>query len=139
MDNASDSDLYNIEGISKIGAPLELRVFRDGKPTTVHARLAAEQFSSTEGVKLDPRLAGAELANAGERTRREGLNGVSVVRVAANSRAAKNDLRPGDLIVAVNQVEIEGFDDLKKLLAKQPRQLQLAVVRARNLTFLPMQ
>jgi Do/DeqQ family serine protease len=135
----SDEDLYSIEGAAKIGAPLELRVIRDGKPVTVHARLAAEQFSSSDGGRLDVRLSGAELASAGERTRREGLNGVSVVRVAANSRAAKNDLRPGDLIVAVNQVEIDGFDDLKKLLARQPRELKLAVVRARNLTFLSMQ
>ena len=135
----SDNDLYNVEGITKIGTPLELKVYRDGKPLTVRTRLAAEQFSSSDGGKIDPRLAGAELANAGERSRREGLNGVSVVRVAANSRAAKNNLRPGDLIVAINQVEIAGFDDLRKLLAQQPRQLQLAVVRARNLTFLPMQ
>ncbi len=64
---------------------------------------------------------------------------MSVVRVAAGSRAAQNNLKPGDLIVAVNQVEIGGFDDLKRLLARQPQQLQLAVVRARNITFLTMQ
>ena len=85
------------------------------------------------------RLGGADLANAGERARREGLNGVSVVRVAGGSRAAGNSLKPGDLIVAVNQVEIGGLDDLKRLLARHPRQLQLAVVRARNLTFLTLQ
>jgi len=135
----SDNDLYNIEGISKIGTALDLKVLRDGKTLTLHARLAAEQFSSSDGGKIDVRLGGAELANAGERTRREGLNGVSVVRVASDSRAAKNSLKPGDLIVAVNQVEIGGVDDLKRLLARQPRQLQLAVVRARNITFLTMQ
>jgi len=135
----SDNDLYNIEGITKIGSTLELKLQREGKTLTVKTRLAAEQFSSSDGGRLDVHLSGAELANAGERSRREGLNGVSVVRVAANSRAAKNDLRPGDLIVAVNQVEIEGFDDLKKLLARHPRDLQLAVARGRNLTFLSMQ
>jgi Do/DeqQ family serine protease len=135
----SDSDLYNIEGITKIGSTLELKVLRDGKPLTLRSRLVAEEFSSSQGVGIDPRLAGAELANAGERSRREGLNGVSVVRVAAGSRAAQNNLKPGDLIVAVNQVEIGGFDDLKRLLARQPHELQLAVVRARNITFLTMQ
>jgi len=135
----SDNDLYNIEGVSKIGSTLEVKLLRDGKTLTVRTRLDAEQFSSSDGAKLDPRLAGAELAGAGERARREGLNGVSVVRVAADSRAAKSNLRPGDLIVAVNQVEIGGFDDLKRLVAQHPRQLQLAVVRARNLTFLSMQ
>jgi serine protease DegQ len=135
----SDSDLYNVEGISKIGSPLELKLWREGKSMTVRAQLAAEQFSASDGGKLDVRLTGAELAGAGERARREGLNGVSVVRVAADSRAAKNNLRPGDLIVAVNQVEIGGFDDLKRLIAQHPRQQQLGIVRARNVTFLTMQ
>jgi Do/DeqQ family serine protease len=135
----SDNDLYNIEGITKIGSTLELKLQREGKMLTVRTRLAAEQFSSSEGGKLDARLTGAELANAGERTRREGLNGVTVVRVAADSRAASNNLKPGDLIVAVNQVEIDGLDEFKRLLGKKPRQLQLAVVRARNITVLTMQ
>jgi Do/DeqQ family serine protease len=135
----TDNDLYNVEGTTKIGSTLELKLQREGKTLTVRTRLAAEQFSSSEGGKLDTRLTGAELANAGERTRREGLNGVTVVRVAADSRAAKNNLKPGDLIVAVNQVEIGGLDDFKQLLGKRPRQLQLAVVRARNVTILTMQ
>ena len=135
----TNDDLYNIEGISKIGSTLEVKLVREGKTLTVRARLAAEQFHSTDGGSVDPRLTGAELAQAGERARREGLNGVSVVRVAADSRAAKNSLRPGDLIVAINQVEISGLDELKRLLVQHPRQLQLAVVRARNLTFLTMQ
>jgi serine protease DegQ len=135
----SDNDLYNVEGTSKIGSTLELKVLREGKPIAFRVQLVAEQFSSSDGAKVDARLAGAELANAGEHARREGLNGVSVVRVAADSRAARNNLKPGDLIVAVNQVEIAGTDDLRRLLAQHPRQLQLAVVRARNLTFLSMQ
>jgi Do/DeqQ family serine protease len=135
----TDDDLYNIEGISKIGSTLELKLVRDARTLTVRAQLAAEQFSSNPGGSLDARLTGADLAAAGERARREGLNGVSVIRVAADSRAAKNNLRPGDLIVAVNQVEIGGLEDLKRLLSQRPRQLQLAVVRARNLTFLTMQ
>ena len=135
----SDDDLYNIEGISKIGSTLDIKLVREGRPLSVRAQLVAEQFRSADGGKVDPRLEGAELAQAGERVRREGLNGVRVVRVAADSRAAKNNLRPGDLIVAVNQVEIGGLDELKRLLVQHPRPLQLAVVRARNLTFLTMQ
>jgi S1-C subfamily serine protease len=104
----------------------------------VRARLVAEQLTSNAGGKLDPRLDGADLAGAGERVRREGLNGVAVVRVAADSRAANNNLRAGDLIVAVNQVEIAGLDDLQRLLQQRPRVLLRAVVRARNLTFLTL-
>jgi len=101
--------------------------------------LAAEQLSSTQGSKLDPRIAGAELSEVSERVRRQGLNGVSVTRVAPGSRAAQNGLKQGDLIVAVGQVQISGLADLTSLAEKHPRQLQLAVVRDRNLEFLSMQ
>jgi Do/DeqQ family serine protease len=134
----SDNDLYNIEGISKIGSTLDLTVLRDGKTLKLRAALVAAEYASSDGARLDARLGGAELAQAGERARREGLNGVSVVRVAAGRRAARNELRSGDLIVAVNQVEIAGLDELKRLIDQHPRVLQLAVVRGRNLTFLTM-
>ena len=62
-----------------------------------------------------------------------------VTRVAAGSRAAQNGLKQGDLIVAVGQVQISGLADLTSLAEKHPRQLQLAVVRDRNLEFLSMQ
>ena len=64
---------------------------------------------------------------------------ISIIDDDASVRAATNNLKAGDLIVAVNQVEIGGIDDLQRLLARHPRQLQLAVVRARNLTFLTLQ
>jgi len=101
--------------------------------------LAAEQLTITQGGNLDPRIAGAELSEVGERVRREGLNGVSVTRVAAGSRAAQNGLKQGDLIVAVGQVQIAGLTDLTSLTEKHPRQLQLAVVRNKALEFLSMQ
>ena len=135
----TENDLYNAEGLLPVNSTVELKLLREGKTLTVGVPLAAEQLSSTEGGKLDPRIAGAELSEVGERVRREGLNGVSVTRVAAGSRAAANGLKQGDLIVAVGQVQIEGLADLTALTAKHPRQLLLAVVRDRALQFLSMQ
>ena len=135
----SDNDLYNAEGLLPPDASVELKLLREGKVLTVTTHLVVEAVSSSDGGKLDPRLAGAELADAGERVRREGLNGVSVLRVAPGSRAAGNGLKPGDLIVAVNQVQIGGLDDLKPLKSRRPSQLLLAVVRDRALQFLQMQ
>jgi serine protease DegQ len=135
----SENDLYNAEGLLPVNSNVELKLLREGKPLTMSVPLAAEQLSSTEGGKLDPRIAGAQLSDVGERVRREGLNGVSVARVAPGSRAAANGLKQGDLIVAVNQVQIAGLADLTSLTAKHPRQLLLAVVRDRTLQFLSMQ
>ena len=135
----NENDLYNAEGLLPINSNVELKLVREGRTLTLSVPLAAEQLSSTEGAKVDPRIAGAELSDASERVRRQGLNGVSVTRVAAGSRAAQNGLKQGDLIVAVGQVQIAGLADLTSLTAKRPRQLELAVVRNKALEFLSMQ
>ena len=135
----TENDLYNAEGLLPINSNVELKLVREGRALTLTVPLAAEQLSSTEGNKLDPRIAGADLSEASDRVRREGLNGVSVTRVAPGSRAAQNGLKQGDLIVAVGQVQISGLTDLTSLTAKHPRQLELAVVRNRALEFLSMQ
>ena len=135
----TENDLYNAEGLLPVNSNVELKLLREGKALTLSVPLAAEQLTRTDGGKLDPRIAGAELSDVGERVRREGLNGVSVAHVAAGSRAATNGLKQGDLIVAVNQVQIAGLADLTSLAARHPRQLLLAVVRDRALQFLSMQ
>ena len=136
----NEDDLRTVEGVSTIGSNIDLKVLREGKALTLSTRLAAESISASDGAKLDARLAGAELADAGERVRREGLRGgVSVLRVAPGSRAAKNGLKQGDVIVAVNQVEIGALADLKPLATTPVRQLQLAIVRGGRLAFLQMQ
>jgi len=135
----TENDLYNAEGLLPVNSNVELKLVREGRTLTLTVPLAAEQLSSTQGGKLDPRIAGAELSEVSERVRRQGLNGVSVTRVAAGSAAAQNGLKQGDLIVAVGQVQISGLADLTSLAQKHPRQLQLAVVRDRNLEFLSMQ
>jgi len=135
----NENDLHNAEGLLPVNSNVELKLVREGRALTLSVPLAAEQLTITQGGNLDPRIAGAELSEASERVRREGVNGVSVTRVAAGSRAAQNGLKQGDLIVAVGQVQIAGLTDLTSLTEKHPRQLQLAVVRNKALEFLSMQ
>jgi serine protease DegQ len=134
-----DNDLHNAEGLAPIGADIELKLIRDGKPLTLNVRLATESLESADGASLDARLQGAELSDAGERVRREGLNGVSINRVAAASHAANAGLKAGDLIIGINQMDIGGLQDLKLVLARHPRQVLLSVVRGRNAFFVPLQ
>ena len=135
----NENDLHNAEGILPIGSAVELKLLRDGKPLTLDTRLVAEHLATAEGGQLDARLGGAELSEAGDRVRREGLSGVSVNRVVAGSRAANNGLKAGDLIVGVNQAAIGSLGDLKVLLARHPQQALLSVVRGRNAFFMPLQ
>ena len=135
----NDNDLYNAEGIAPIGSTIELKIVREGKPETLSAKLIAESVVSIDGAKLDPRLTGADISDAGERIKRAiGTGGVTVRKVAAGSRAAENGLKPGDLIIGVNRIDVGGMGDFKKLLATPPRQLLLSVVRGREAFFLPL-
>ena len=135
----SDNDLYNAEGIAPVGSTLELKVLRGGEALTLKATLKAESILSSDGAKLDARLAGADISDAGERIKRAiGTGGVIVSKVAADSRAAENGLKAGDLIIGINRVDVAGLSDFKKLLATKPRQLLLSVVRGREAFFLPL-
>ena len=135
----SDNDLYNAEGIAPVGSTIELKVLRGGESLSLNATLKAESIASTDGAKLDARLAGAEISDAGERIKRAiGAGGVTVKKIEPDSRAALNGLKAGDLIIGINRVDVGGLSDFRKLLATKPRQLLLSVVRGREAFFLPL-
>ena len=133
------SDFHNAEGLAPVGSSLTLELLREGKTVNATAKLIAHQSASVVGSVVDARLTGADLGEADARARREGLSGVRVSRVAANSHAAKVGLQAGDLIVGVNQADVKGLDDLKTILARRPRQVLLSVVRGREAFLLPLQ
>jgi serine protease DegQ len=141
----NENDLYNAEGIAPVGSTLELKLLREGKPTTLSVKLVAESVANSDGAALDARLTGADLADSSERMRRTlrdagiDANGVSVTRVAPDSRAAKSGLKAGDLIVAVNRVGIDNLSEMKAMITRSPRQILLSVVRGRSAFFMPLE
>ncbi|MEO8671720.1 MAG: DegQ family serine endoprotease [Tahibacter sp.] len=132
---SSVQDLHNAEGLLPIGSTVEMKLMRDGTSMTVSATLAAPNSTDAAGAQLDPRIGGAEFADLGERQRQQGLRGVLLARVGSGSRAESNQLRAGDVVVAVNQVDIRNMDDFKALVKRHPRQLLLTVVRGQNAYF----
>ncbi|WP_313912583.1 DegQ family serine endoprotease [Tahibacter sp.] len=131
----NEQDLHNAEGLLPIGSDIELKVLRDGREITATTKLTGRDAASAEGQILDPRLGGAQFVELGERQRQQGLRGVAIARVASGSRAESNNLRSGDVVVALNQVDIRNVEDLKALSKRQPRQLLLTVVRGQNAFF----
>ena len=131
-------DLVNAQGILPVGSTVRLDLLRDGKTMHAETRLDADKLASTEGGKVDARLRGAQLSEVDPNARRDGLAGVRVDRVAGGSRAQDNGLKPGDLIVGVDQVDVAGLNDLRGLLAHYPRRVLLSVVRGRNALFVPL-
>jgi S1-C subfamily serine protease len=133
-----DSDtLRNFVGLQPVGSKVTLDVRRDGKPLTLAVALREQR--AVAGASIDPRLAGASFVELPERLRQAGLTGVLVQDVAGGSRAARNGLQAGDVIV---QATAGRFDDLAGFRAgftRPPAQLLLRIVRGNQQGALPMQ
>ena len=134
----SAGDLMNAQGILPVGSTVQLALLRDGKALQVKTRLDADKLASADGASVDVRLRGAQLSETDANARRDGLAGVRVDRVTGGSRAHDNGLKPGDLIVGVNQIDVAGLNDLRGLLARYPRQVLLSVVRGQTALFVPL-
>ena len=63
------------------------------------------------------------------------IDGAAVVRVEPNSRAFSSGLRPGDIVVAVNQRAIAGIDDFEVATKRPGRQLLLTIARGQGLYY----
>ena len=130
--------LHNFEGLQPIGADIALDVRREGETLELRARLR-EQPSRYDGAVLDPRLAGAGFAELPERLRQAGVVGVHVDAVEAGSRAARNGLREGDVVVATSAGRFTDLAGFRAALAGHESRLVLQVVRGDTAGTLPMQ
>jgi S1-C subfamily serine protease len=119
-------DLRNAQGLAPVGSTLALAIDRGGKPLTIDAKLTAASTQAS-GASLDPRLAGASFSDASPGD--DGVEGVSVANVAPGSRAARNGLASGDVLVGVNNVATPDLAQLRRLFAQHPRVLLLSLVR----------
>ncbi len=135
---ASAEALRNFQGLQAPNARVTLDVRRDGRALQVVTGLQ-EAPSALGGAQLDPRLAGASFGELPESLRRQGLSGVVVERVERGSRAERNGLRQGDVVLASSS---GGFSDLtgfRASLARATDPLVLQVRRGRATGTLPMQ
>ncbi|MBB4127528.1 Do/DeqQ family serine protease [Xanthomonas translucens] len=120
--------LHNYEGLQPVGSTVTLDVRRDGKPLQIKATLK-EQPRAVSGESLDPRLGGASFTDLPESLRQSGINGVLVGTVARGSRAARNGLASGDIVMAASTGEFADLASFRANFARKPAQLVLRVVR----------
>ena len=104
-------DLPRVVAELDSGAEVELEVWRDGRRETLtatigtqaHGALAAVSMPDDDSVKL-----GVMLAPRGE----SGKAGVTIAKVAPGSLAARNGLRPGDVIVQAGSKPVNHPDEV---------------------------
>ena len=132
------ASLHNAVGILAAGSNVAIKLLREGRTMMVNAHLSATPSNTAVGAKIDSRLGGAQLSEADDLVGGQTVSGVRVNRVAAGGSASDNGLKPGDLIVGVNQVDINSMADLKTLLAQHSHRALLSIVRAQAVYFLAL-
>jgi serine protease DegQ len=121
--------LRNFEGLQAVGSRITLDVLREGKPVQLSVGLR-EQPRSLAGAELDPRLDGAQIVELPASLRQSGAGGVLVEAVARDSRAARNGLQKGDVIVAASAGSFDDLPGFRASFTQAPAQLVLRVVRS---------
>jgi serine protease Do len=130
---------------SQVGKTYSMKVWRDGKIKTV--KIITESFpldeeeiaAREEEEEVDPEvdeILGAEMSSLTEANRQqfriaEGVEGVLITAVERNGAAAKNNLRPGDVIVQFgSDKNIQDPEQVTKILkaAKQANRSSVAVL-----------
>lgn len=126
IDNSES--LRNFQGLQAIDAPVSLGVLRDGRTLTIDTRLSA---LPRDGASVDARLTGATFADLPEALRRQNqrAGGVLIEAVEQDSRAYRNGLREGDLILAANSGQFRDLAGFRDSLADRPTDLVLRISR----------
>lgn len=117
----------NFQGLQAANARIALEIMRDGKPLRLDATLREQ---ARDGSSLDPRLAGASFGDLPESLRRQSaIAGVLVTDVARGSRAERNGLRSGDVILASSSGQFSDLSGFRATFARRPPQLVLRIYR----------
>ena len=129
----SAAEMRNEIGTRRIGDKIKLTLLRDRSSKTVEATIGEPQADIAATNALHPFLAGAKLE-----PRNDG-RGIRVVGIEPGSAAQSAGLQQGDVIVAVNRVQVQTLDDFKKAAKSSPNRLLLQIVRGGTGMFLVLQ
>ncbi|MCC5871251.1 MAG: Do family serine endopeptidase [Gammaproteobacteria bacterium] len=112
-----------------VGDSVEIEYVRDGRRKVVRVDVPEDQFEKVAGQRLHPLLSGALLQNHRGGTEREVAAGVALLEVTEGSRAWRNGLRAGDIVVSANQRTSRNLSDLTQGIKLSPRSPVLRIWR----------
>jgi len=123
----NSADVRTRIGLLRIGDKLDIRVLRDNRELRLTARIA--EPGDLQGQSLSDLLAGATFHEIKLDTRQGTVTRVAVHQVKRNSAAWEAGLRPDDVILALNRLDIARLDEMQAVFAQQPRSLLLSLLR----------
>ena len=130
--------LRNTLGLLGIGERIKLDLLRDGSTLTRYAVMAdLQQDNQAMGGTLDPHLDGALLGPIESDHPLAGhIKGIQVLAIQQDSSAWSAGLRPGDIIVSVNQQVVASLDDMARAIGVRSDSLLLNIRRGNSAMFL---
>jgi Do/DeqQ family serine protease len=124
MATTSVGQLRSQIGVKAIGEEIKIGILRDGQPKTFSVVVEkSRQTYRGSHARTHKLLEGAQFENS-----RDG-RGVVVSQVAPNSTAAYSGLRPGDVILAANKIQVNDVEDLSEALKRSNREVLLHINR----------
>jgi len=142
------NDLPRLVAQTKPGEQAEIGILRQGKQRTITAQVGEMPTAPAAQASADVTRPGAKNRlgltvrelEAAERKEAGAEFGVVVVGVAPGA-AARSGIRPGDVIVAVNQQRFKSIEEFNELIAGQEKgsQVALLVRRGEGAIYVPMQ
>lgn len=132
--------LSSYMAVQRVGTPLTIKIYRNGKPMTIHAKVGkktgAEEASANGSSSTHQKL-GASFADIDKNSPLYGqVRGVVVTQVQPNEAAAEAGLQPGDVITAIDHRPIRDLSQFnQELNAYRGRTVLLNVRRGDNIFF----
>lgn len=130
----NSGSVRNAVGLLQIGERVQLRIIHNGAKVTRTATIAKPEYNEFDGKAIHPTLAGVELSKPRNNT----LTGVFIEKIDTSSYAWVVGLRPGDIIVAVNNYRVQNLQAFKKRVLGQ-RSLLLNVHRGGDIFLVLLQ
>ncbi len=131
--------LTSYVGIRRVGTPLDLTVYRNGKKMTIHAKIGKSSSATGSGsgaTGSEHQQLGATFGNIDKSSPLYGqVKGVVVENVTPNGEAAAAGLRAGDVIVAVDRHPVHNLAQFKNALSHYKGTLLLTVRRGNTAFF----
>ena len=132
-------DLRNAIGMVRVGEAVEVDVQRERRRLRLSVRVGGDaQTGARLGtVEPPPALEGAALRDLRQGDPAHGrIEGVIAAEVEPGSPAARNGIRPGDVIVAVNRRRVRNAADLEAAFEQAGSVLALNVLRGNARLFI---
>jgi len=142
----TSSDLPRVVGATKPGKEVTLEVLRKGATRNLSLKVGEmpddkEEAQAPRGpAKVEPNRLGLQLRelNPQQKKKLGGKNGLLVINVQGN--AAQAGIRRGDVILAVNNIEVQNIDQFNKLIdgMASGKTVALLVLRGDNTLYVPV-